>query len=135
KAWGGPSAEPQVYSVSTHQARVAGVSFLSCAISSLRLGQWLSPTSRACAINPDRSWGSATLHSRLYSAARIRGLKSAPTYRKNGKALSCHRIRGLGFGWPCKYPDGFSNQTKLSYQSTRLTFMSARFSEFTSKSP
>src|SRR5215468_9003168 len=76
RAWGGASAEPQVYGVSTHQARGAGGSFLSCDISSsLRLGQWLSPTSRACAINPDRTWGSATLHPRLYSAARIRGLR------------------------------------------------------------
>jgi hypothetical protein len=63
RAWGGASAEPQEHGVSTHQAREAGGSFLSCAISSsLRLGQWLSPASRACAINPDRTWGSATLH-------------------------------------------------------------------------
>src|SRR5262247_2841102 len=76
RAWGGASAEPQVYGVSTHQARGAGGSFLSCAISSsLRLGQWLSPAPRACAINPDRTWGSAALHPRLYAAARIRGLR------------------------------------------------------------
>src|SRR6266508_1579815 len=54
--WGGASAEPQVYGVSTYQARGAGGSFLSCAISSSsRLGQWLSPAPRACAINPDRT--------------------------------------------------------------------------------
>src|SRR5262245_6699206 len=76
-AWGGASAEPQVYGVSTHQARGAGGSFLSCDISSsLRLGQWLSPAPRACTINPDHTWGSATLHPRLYSAARIRGLRT-----------------------------------------------------------
>src|SRR5262245_19025996 len=75
-AWGGASAEPQEYVVSTHQARGAGGSFLSCAISSsLRLGQWLSPAPRACAIKSDRTWGSATLHPRLYSATRIRGLR------------------------------------------------------------
>src|SRR6266540_2787750 len=77
RAWGGASAEPQEYGVSTHQAREVGGSFLSCAISSsLRLGQWLSPASQACAINPDRTWGSATLHPRLHSAARIRGLRT-----------------------------------------------------------
>src|SRR5215510_4286579 len=76
KSWSGASAEPQVYCVSTHQARGAGDSFLSCAISSsLRLGQWLSPAPRACARNTDHTWGSATLHPRLYSAARIRGLR------------------------------------------------------------
>src|SRR6266508_2153593 len=77
RAWGGASAEPQEYGVSTHKAREVGGSFLSCAISSsLRLGQWLSPASQACAINPDRTWGSATLHPRLHSAARIRGLRT-----------------------------------------------------------
>src|SRR6266498_2873752 len=32
RAWGGASAEPQVYGVSTYQARGAGGSFLSCFI-------------------------------------------------------------------------------------------------------
>src|SRR5262245_86423 len=32
RAWGGASAEPQVDGVSTHQARGAGGSFLSCAL-------------------------------------------------------------------------------------------------------
>src|SRR5262245_38422093 len=69
-AWGGASAEPQVYGVSTHQARGAGGSFLSCAISSsLRLGQWLSPAPRACVINPDHTWGSATLHPKIGRAS------------------------------------------------------------------
>src|SRR6266545_5186230 len=84
RAWGGASAEPQEYGVSTHQAREVGGSFLSCAISSsLRLGQWLSPASQACAINPDRTWGSATLHPRLYSAARIRGLRTRQNVGKD----------------------------------------------------
>src|SRR5215510_13986030 len=40
RAWGGASAEPKEYGVFAHQAREAGGSFLSCAISSsLRLGQ------------------------------------------------------------------------------------------------
>src|SRR5262245_55448972 len=32
------------------------------------------PRSRAGMINPCRTWGSAALHPRLYSAARVRGL-------------------------------------------------------------
>jgi len=32
------------------------------------------PLPRARAINPDRTWGSAALHPRLYASARIRGL-------------------------------------------------------------
>jgi hypothetical protein len=76
RAWGGALAEPQEYGVSAHQAREAGGSFLLFAISSsLRLSQWLSPAPRACAINPDRTWGSAALHPRLYADARIRGLR------------------------------------------------------------
>ena len=76
RAWGGASAEPQEYGESTHQARGAGGSFLSCAISSsLRLVQWLSPAPRACAINPDRTWGSATLRPRLYAGARSAGFR------------------------------------------------------------
>src|SRR5262249_4120030 len=60
RAWGGAQPQPQEYGVSAHQAREAGGSFLSFAISSsLRLGQSLSPASRACAINPGRTWGSA----------------------------------------------------------------------------
>src|SRR5262245_37205286 len=42
----------------------------------IRHYQWLSPASRAAAINPDRTWASAALHPRLYSAARYRGLRS-----------------------------------------------------------
>jgi hypothetical protein len=69
------SAQPQEYGVRAHQAREAGGSFsLFSASSSLRFGQSLSPASRACAINAGRTWGSAALHPRLYSAARIRGL-------------------------------------------------------------
>jgi hypothetical protein len=48
------NAEPQEYGVSAHQAREAGGSFLSCAISS-SLNQWLSPASQACVINLDRT--------------------------------------------------------------------------------
>src|SRR5262249_25648394 len=70
------SAEPQEYGVNTHQAREAGGSFLLFATSSsLRLGQSLSPASRACALNSRRTWGSAALHPRLYSDARYRGLR------------------------------------------------------------
>jgi hypothetical protein len=69
------SAEPQEYVVTTHQARKAGGSFLLCAISSsLRLGQSLTHASRAGLINLYRTWGSAALHPRLYSDARVRGL-------------------------------------------------------------
>ena len=69
------SAQPQEYGLRAHQAREAGGSFsLFTASSSLRLGQSLSPASRACAINAGCTWGSAALHPRLYSAARIRGL-------------------------------------------------------------
>jgi hypothetical protein len=68
-------AEPQEYVVTTHQAREAGVSFLLCASSSLlRFGQSLTPASRAGLINLYRTWGSAALHPRLYSDARVRGL-------------------------------------------------------------
>src|SRR5215813_11419253 len=98
RAWGGASAEPQVYGVSTHQAREVGGSFLSCAISSsLRLGQWLSPASRACAINSDRTRGSATLHPRLYAAARIRGLRTRQNVGKD-KALCRRLLRRLKTG-------------------------------------
>jgi hypothetical protein len=69
------SAQPEEYDLRAHQAREAGGSLsLFTASSSLRLCQSLSPASRACAINADRTWGSAALHPRLYSAARIRGL-------------------------------------------------------------
>jgi hypothetical protein len=70
------SAEPQEHGVNTHQAREAGGSFLFFTISSSsRLCQWLPPASRACAINPDRTWGCAALPPRLYSDARVRGLR------------------------------------------------------------
>ncbi len=76
RAWGGALAEPQEYGVSIHRAREAGDSFLLSAISSsLRLRQSLSPASRACAINPVVPGVPLTLHPRLYSDARIRGLR------------------------------------------------------------
>jgi hypothetical protein len=76
RAWGGARQRvTQEYGVRAHQAREAGDSFsLFTASSSLRLSRSLSPASRACAINAGRTWGSAALHPRLYSAARIRGL-------------------------------------------------------------
>src|SRR5919106_6629336 len=77
KAWGGALAEPQEYDVSANQAREAGGGFSSlfATPSSLRLRQWLTPASRACAIKHGRTWGSAALHPRLYSDARVRGLR------------------------------------------------------------
>jgi hypothetical protein len=67
------------YVASIHRAREAGGSFLLFAISSLlRLGQWLSP---AFAGLCDKSlsylgFRATALHPRLYSAARIRGLRT-----------------------------------------------------------
>jgi len=70
------SAQPQEYGLRAYRAREAGGGFSSfTASSSLRLGHSLSPASRACTINAGRTWGSAALYPRLYSAARIRGLE------------------------------------------------------------
>src|SRR5262245_8684365 len=46
------SAEPQEYRVDTHQAREAARQLFV-----IRHYQWLSPSSRAYAINSDRTWG------------------------------------------------------------------------------
>src|SRR5262249_33776448 len=99
RAWGGASAEPQEYGVSAHQAREAGGSFLLFDITlSLRLGRWLPPASRACTLNSGRTWCSATLHPRLYSAARYRGL------RCNTRAL-CKSLGNDKVSTPCHYPN------------------------------
>jgi replicative DNA helicase len=68
-------AEPQGYRVNVRQTREAGGGFLSGVVSPL-LRQWLSPDSRAGAVNHDRTRGSAALHPGLYSAARICGLRT-----------------------------------------------------------
>jgi hypothetical protein len=77
RAWGGASAEPQEYGVNTHQAREAGGSYLLFAISSsLRLIQWLSPASAGLRNKSHATPGvPLTLHPRLYSNARVRGLR------------------------------------------------------------
>jgi len=70
------SAEPRECNSCEHQAREVGGSYSLFAIStSSRLDQWLPPASRASIINLRHTWGFAALHSRLYSAARYRGLR------------------------------------------------------------
>jgi RNA polymerase sigma factor (sigma-70 family) len=72
KAWGGARQRgtPGISRKYTSSPRSGRQLFV------IRHYQWLSPASRAYAINSDRTWGSAALRPRLYSAARYRGLRS-----------------------------------------------------------
>jgi hypothetical protein len=75
KAWGGAQRNPRNV-MRTHQAREAGGShWPNLDDDEMVNNEKLPPASRASVINLRRTWGSAALHPRLYSAARYRGLR------------------------------------------------------------
>src|SRR5215510_9609442 len=75
RAWGGAQRNPRNV-MRAHQAREAGGSHWSNLDDDEMVNnEKLPPASRASMINLRRTWGSAALHPRLYSAARYRGLR------------------------------------------------------------